>query len=106
MRHTHLPLKSDFSSDFGHFILKILKFSKILFFQKKNLVKNDDFGADVPLSIQNVGGCPSSSPEATPKSTGECLYVSSLIELIRSEMTSRTNFAATAEKKTEKCPLR
>ena len=73
MRQTHVPPDSDFSSDLGHFILKILKNDNFQNFQKKNL-ENRDFWAEVPpKTLNRTNTSPSSSPAATPKSTGECL---------------------------------
>ena len=56
VRETHLPPNSDFSSDFGHFILKIVKknysFGKFL---KENLEKSG-FGGDVPPEFRTGRG--------------------------------------------------
>ena len=51
MRQTHLPPDSGFSSDFGHFILKILKNDNYQFFQKN--IENHDFWADIPPKTLN-----------------------------------------------------
>ena len=55
---THLPQKFSFSSDFGHFILKIVdnnaKFSSV---SRKNMLKYHHFwGGDVPRWFFDCGG--------------------------------------------------
>ena len=75
VRQTHLPANSYFFSDFGDFILKILKNENFGVFRKKNF-KNCDFWADAPTVVLNRGDAsPPSSPAATPTSTGECLLL-------------------------------
>ena len=70
VRQTHLPPSSDFSSDFVHFILKMLKNDNVNFFRKN---KKRDFWADVPPEFWTGGMHPPSSLTATSKSSGECL---------------------------------
>ena len=45
---THLPSKLSFSSDFGHFILKMLEIEKIAYVSRKNILKYHHFWGDVP----------------------------------------------------------
>ena len=40
---THLPQKFIFSSDSGHFILKMLDYSKLLYVSGKKLLKYNNF---------------------------------------------------------------
>ena len=47
----HLTPNSDFSSDFPHFILEILKNHKIWAYIKKFFFQNCDFWGDIPLEF-------------------------------------------------------
>ena len=52
----HLPPNSDFSSDFAHFVLKILKNLEILVSVQEFFLKNCDFRWGHPPGILNRGG--------------------------------------------------
>ena len=45
---TYLPQKFSFSSDFSHFILKIVENANILFVSRKKMLKCHNFRGDVP----------------------------------------------------------
>ena len=53
---THLPPNFDFSSDFGHFILKISENLKILIRTQKKILKSRDFWGTSPRNFGPVGG--------------------------------------------------
>ena len=84
MCQTHLAPNSDFFSEFGHFILKILKNDNFGKFSEKNRENCDVWAVVSPKTLNRGDASQPSSPAATPKSTGECLGAPSLIELIRS----------------------
>ena len=45
---THLPPKFSFSSDFGHFILKMLENAIVANVLRKKIIKYHNFWGDVP----------------------------------------------------------
>ena len=57
---THLPPKFSFSSDFGHFNLKMLKNSKFSFVSRKKVPEISSFLGDVPRRFLDWGTHPPS----------------------------------------------
>ena len=66
---THLPPKSIFSSDIGHFILKVLDYSKKLHVSRKKLLKYHNFGGRPTLISRLRGTCPPVPPLSAPMLT-------------------------------------
>ena len=56
VNQNHLPPNSNFSSDFGHFILKILEDLKIFTNMNKSFFKNRNFWGDTPTEFRTGGG--------------------------------------------------
>ena len=52
---THLSPKSIFSLDFGHFILKMFDYSKIVHVSRKKLLKYHDFWGTSPADFSTAG---------------------------------------------------
>ena len=52
---SHLPPKSIFPSDFGHFILKMLDYSKMLHVSRKKLLKYHNFWGTSPADFSTAG---------------------------------------------------
>ena len=64
MNQSHLPPNSDFSSDFGHFILETLENMKILTNTQKFSLKNRDFWGDIPPEFRTGATCPRHPPRS------------------------------------------
>ena len=63
----HLPPKSIFSSDFGHFILKMFDYSKKLHVsRKKNFLKYHNFWGTSPADFSTAGTRPHVPPLSAP----------------------------------------
>ena len=77
VRQTHLPPNSDFPSDFGHFILKILKNLEKLVssLNKKKICKNSDFWGDVPLLLSDWRGVACRHPSVGAHAPDLCLQL-------------------------------
>ena len=66
----HLPPKFSFSSDFRHFILKMLKNAKFTYVSRKKILEYHNFWGDVPL-IMLLRGSVSPPPFSTPMTFGD-----------------------------------
>ena len=55
---THLPPKFSFSTDFGHFISKVLENAKFANVSRKKILKYHNFWRDVPADFSTVGTRP------------------------------------------------
>ena len=53
---THLPPKLSFSSDFGHFILKIVENAKKIYLSRKKILKDHPFLGVCPSLIFRLRG--------------------------------------------------
>ena len=62
MNQNDLPPNSNFSSDFGHFILEILENLKVFTNIQKISLKNRDFWGDIPPEFRTGGTCPRHPP--------------------------------------------
>ena len=59
---TNLPPRFIFSSNFGHFILKMLDHAKLLYVSRKKLLKYHNLGGRPSLIYRLRGTCPPSPP--------------------------------------------
>ena len=75
VNRNHLPPNSDFSSDFGHFILKTLENLKILANMHEIFFKNRDIWGAMPPELRTRGDTsPASPPVATPMTARPTAY--------------------------------
>ena len=66
---THLPPKSIFSSDFGHFILKMLDYIQKNYVSRKKLLKYHNFGGTSPADFSTAGDVSPRLPFLAPMLT-------------------------------------
>ena len=62
---TYLPPKFSFSTDFGHFILKMLENAKFAYVSRKNILKYQFLGGTSPADFSTAGDA-SPPPFLTP----------------------------------------